>query len=68
MDDAIGKDERLFDAMRAATLLTPWLYGMGRYPEVRSLCDWCQDEANEEAWVMAGRATRSNTVRIPGLS
>lgn len=34
VDDAIGKDERLFDAMRAATLLAPWLYGRGRYPEV----------------------------------
>ena len=34
IDGAIGKDERLFDGMRAATLLASWLYGMGRYSEV----------------------------------
>jgi len=34
IDDAIGKDGRLFDGMRAATLLSSWLYGMGRYAEV----------------------------------
>lgn len=34
VDDAIGSDKKLFDALRAATLLSSWLYGMGRYHEV----------------------------------
>ena len=39
LDEAIGKDERLFDGVRAATLLSSWFYGMGRYPEVRNLVE-----------------------------
>ncbi len=38
VDDAIGKDKKLFDGLRAATLLASWLYAMGRYPEVWLVC------------------------------
>ncbi|WWD21845.1 hypothetical protein CI109_106333 [Kwoniella shandongensis] len=33
MDQAIGKDQRMFDAMRAGTVLCAWLHGAERHPE-----------------------------------
>lgn len=41
IDDALGRDKKLFDAMRAATLLSTWLCGMGRYQEVGTSLRQC---------------------------
>jgi hypothetical protein len=35
LDDAIGRDEVLFDAMRAATLIAVWLLSRADYVVVR---------------------------------
>ncbi|KAK8846526.1 hypothetical protein IAR55_005612 [Kwoniella newhampshirensis] len=48
MDRAVGEDRRLFDAMRAGTLMTAWFYGKERHAE---------------GWAMQGQTVHERELR-----